>query len=126
MNRKLSNRRVLLAVPAVLNVVLALAIVLTTDAVLLAVAITALGLVWIAVPAMEMLPFEFEGILPREVAAVSALVAMFAGLGFAAGPMIVGVVAEVSGSLLTGLVVMAVCSAVGVIAGLLYPGSRGG
>ena len=120
-NRKLSNRRVLLAVPAVLNVLLALAIVLTTDVVLLAVAITALGLVWIAVPAMEMLPFEFDGILPREVAAVSALVAMFAGLGFAAGPMIVGVVAEVSGSLLAGLVVMAVCSAVGVIAGLLYP-----
>ena len=39
------------------------------------------------------------GYLPREVAAVSALIAMFAGLGFAAGPMIVGAVAEVSGSL---------------------------
>lgn len=125
-NRKLSDRRVLLGVPAVLNVVLALAIVLTTDAVLLAVAITALGLVWIAVPAMEMLPFEFEGILPREVAAVSALVAMFAGLGFAAGPMIVGVVAEVSGSLLAGLVVMAVISGIGVVAGLMYPSTRGG
>ena len=61
-NRKLSNRRVLLAVPALLNVLLALAIVLTADAVLLAVAITALGLVWVAVPAMEMLPFEFDGI----------------------------------------------------------------
>ena len=81
----------LLTVPALLNVLLALAIALTTDALPLALAITALGLVWIAVPAMEMLPFEFEGILPREVAAVSALVAMFAGLGFAAGPMIVGV-----------------------------------
>ena len=120
-NRKLSNRRVLLAVPALLNVLLALAIVVTTDTLLLALAITALGLVWVAVPAMEMLPFEFEGILPREVAAVSALVAMFAGLGFAAGPMIVGVVAELSGSLLAGLVVMALCSAVGVVAGLMYP-----
>ena len=68
-----------------------------------------------------MLPFEFEGILPREVAAVSALVAMFAGLGFAAGPMIVGVVAELSGSLLAGLVVMALSSVVGVVAGLMYP-----
>ena len=123
-NRKLSNRRVLLAVPALLNVLLALAIVLTTDALLLAAAITALGLVWIAVPAMEMLPFEFEGILPREVAAVSALVAMFAGLGFAAGPMIVGMVAEFSGSLLVGLVVMAVSSVVGVVAGLMYPVSH--
>ena len=125
-NRKFHNRRILLAVPAALNVLLALAIVLTTDMVLLALAITALGLVWVAVPAMEMLPFEFEGILPREVAAVSALVSMFAGLGFAAGPMIVGAVAEFSGSLLAGLVVMAVFSGVGVVAGLMYPASRGG
>ena len=71
-----------------------------------------------------MLPFEFEGILPREVAAVSALVAMFAGLGFAAGPMIVGLVAEVSGSLLAGLVVMSLFSAVGVVAGAMYPVSQ--
>ena len=120
-NRKFHNRRLLLGVPAVLNVLLALAIVLTTNILLLALAITLLGLMWVAVPAMEMLPFEFEGILPREVAAVSALVAMFAGLGFAAGPMIVGVIAEVSGSLLTGLVVMSAFSAVGVVAGLMYP-----
>ena len=125
-NRKFHNRRILLAVPAALNVLLALAIVLTTDTLLLTLAITLLGLVWVAVPAMEMLPFEFEGILPREVAAVSALVSMFAGLGFAAGPMIVGVVAELSGSLLTGLVVMAVFSSVGVVAGLMYPVSREG
>ncbi len=125
-NRKFSSRRVLLAVPALLNVLLALAIVLTTDTMLLALAITALGLVWIAVPALEMLPFEFDGILPREVAAVSALVAMFAGLGFASGPIIVGVVTELSGGLQTGLVVMALTSGIGIIAGLLYPASRGG
>ena len=125
-NRKLSNRRALLAVPALLNVLLALAIVLTADALLLALAITALGLVWVAVPAMEMLPFEFEDITPREVAAVSALIAMFAGLGFAAGPMIVGVVAELSGSLLAGLVAMSLFSVVGVFAGLMYPASRKG
>lgn len=124
-NWKFSNRRVLLAVPALLNVLLALAIVLTTDTMLLALAITALGLVWIAVPALEMLPFEFDDIRPREVAAVSALIAMFAGLGFAAGPIIVGVVAELSGGLQTGLVVMALTSGIGVIAGLLYPPSRG-
>ena len=123
-NRKFHNRRLLLSVPALLNVLLALAIVLTSNTLLLAIAITALGLVWIAVPALEMLPFEFEGILPREVAAVSALVAMLAGLGFAAGPMIVGVVAELSGSLQTGLVVMSLFSVVGVVAGLMYPASR--
>ena len=123
-NRKFHNRLLLLSVPALLNVLLALAIVSTSNTLLLAIAITALGLVWIAVPALEMLPFEFEGILPREVAAVSALVAMLAGLGFAAGPMIVGVVAELSGSLQTGLVVMSLFSIVGVVAGLMYPASR--
>ncbi len=123
-NRKFHNRRLLLALPAVLNVMLAVAIVLTTNALMLALAITSLGLVWVAVPALEMLPFEFEGILPREVAAVSALVAMFAGLGFAAGPMIVGTVAELSGSLQTGLIAMSLFSVVGALAGLMYPASR--
>ncbi len=55
---------------ALLNVLLALAIVSATNMLLLAAAVTALGLVWIAALALEMLPFEFQDILPREAAAV--------------------------------------------------------
>ena len=72
-----------------------------------------------------MLPFEFEGITPREVATVSALVVTLSALGFAAGPMITGAVAEVTGSVETGLVAMSLASVVGVGAGMAYPG-RGG
>ena len=43
------------------------------------------------------------------------------GLGFAAGPMVTGVVAEFTGSLQTGMVVLFLLTGVGVIAGLLYP-----
>ena len=123
-NRWASKRRLLLTIPASLNVLLALGISLTHGIAPLAVLITGLGLVWITVPALEMLPFEFEGITPREVTAISALVVTLSALGFAAGPMITGAVAQFTGSLQTGLVAMSLVSAVGVAAGMMYPGLR--
>ncbi len=123
-NRWTSNRRLLLTVPASLNVLLALGISLIHGTVPLAVLIAGMGLVWVAVPALEMLPFEFEGIAPREVTAISALVVTLSALGFAAGPMITGTVAQLTGSLQTGLVAMSLVSAVGVASGLMYPARR--
>ena len=123
-NRWASNRRLLLTVPASLNVLLALGISLTHGTAPLAVLIAGMGLVWVAVPALEMLPFEFEGIAPREVTAISALVVTLSALGFAAGPMITGAVAQFTGSLQAGLVAMSLASAVGVGAGLMYPARR--
>ena len=124
-NRKAANRRLLLTIPASLNVLLALGIALTPGIAPLAALIVGMGLVWVAVPALEMLPFEFEGITPREVAAVSALVVTLSALGFAAGPMIVGFAAQLTGSLQVGLVAMSVASGVGVAAGLMYPARTG-
>ena len=123
-NRKASNRRLLLTIPAILNVVLALGITLTHGIVPLAILIAGMGLVWIAVPALEMLPFEFEGIAPREVATMSALVVTLSALGFAVGPMITGAVAELTGSLQMGLLAISLASSVGVVAGLMYPAPR--
>ncbi len=123
-NRWASNRRLLLTVPASLNVLLALGISLVHGTAPLAVLIAGMGLVWVAVPALEMLPFEFEGIAPREVTAISALVVTLSALGFAAGPMITGTVAQFTGSLQTGLVAMSLASVVGVGAGLMYPARR--
>ena len=123
-NRKATNRRLLLTVPATLNVLLALGIALTHDMVPLAILIAGMGLVWVAVPALEMLPFELEDIAPREVAAISALVVTLSAIGFAVGPMIAGAVAQFTGSLQTGLVAMALASSVGIAAGLLYPARR--
>ena len=123
-NRKASNRRLLLTIPAFLNVALALSITLTHGIVPLAALIAGMGLVWIAVPALEMLPFEFEGIAPREVAAISALVVTLSALGFAVGPMITGTVAQFTGSLQTGLVAMSLVSSAGIVGGLMYPAPR--
>ena len=83
-----------------------------------------MGLVWVAVPALEMLPFEFEDIAPREVAAISALVVTLSAIGFAVGPMIAGAVAQFTGSLQTGLVAISLASSVGIAAGLMYPARR--
>ena len=123
-NRKAFNRRLLLAIPALLNVVFALGITQANGVVPLAILIAGMGLVWIAVPALEMLPFEFGGIAPREVATMSALVVTLSALGFAVGPIITGAVAELTGSLQTGLLAMSLVSSVGIGAGLLYPARR--
>ncbi len=123
-NRKATNRRLLLTVPATLNVLLALGIALAQDVVPLAALIAGMGLVWVAVPALEMLPFEFEDIAPREVAAISALVVTLSAIGFAVGPMIAGAVAQFTGSLQTGLIAMSLVSSIGIAAGLLYPARR--
>ena len=47
------------------------------------------------------------------------------GIGFAVGPMVVGIVAQLSGSIQTGLLVMALLTGVGVVAGLAYPNRSG-
>ena len=125
--RKVTNRKFLLLVPALLNTSLGIAIVLTPWPLLLIPLISGLGLVWVATPAMQVLPFDFPGITPREVAVVSSLVITFMGLGFAVGPVTTGAVAQLTGSLQTGLIVLCLGTIVGVFAGLLYPSrSKGG
>lgn len=119
--RKVRNRKILLAAPALLNVVLGVTITLTPYPWLLMLLITGLGLVWVATPAIQVLPFEFPGIRPREVAVVSSLVITFSGLGFAAGPVVTGLIAQITGSLQTGLVLLCLGTGIGVVAGLLYP-----
>jgi len=79
---------------------------------------------WIVPPAIEVLPFEFPGIRPREVAVISSLVKTLSGLGFATGPVVAGLVAQYTGSLQTGCLTLCVLTSVGIITGLLYPRSR--
>jgi len=118
---RLRSRKTLLAAPALLNAVLGVAITLSEAPALLMVFITGLGLVWVATPAIQVLPFEFPGVAPRQVAVLTALVLTFMGVGFAIGPMLVGLVAQLTGSIQTGLVALSALTALGVIAGLAYP-----
>ena len=120
-SRRVPNRKVLLTVPAVFNVALGVAITVTPYPFALMALITGLGLVWVASPAIELLPFEFPSIGPREVVVVSALIHTVTGLGFATGPVVVGAVAEYTGSLQTGLLVLTLLTGLGVISAVLYP-----
>ncbi len=118
---RVRNPKILLGVPASLNLLLGLAITVSDSTPVLMVLITALGMVWIATPAMQVLPFQFASIRPREVAVITSLVITFSGLGFATGPVITGLVAQLTGSLQTGLVVLCLLTGVGVVAGVMYP-----
>ena len=119
---QVQNRRLLLSVPAFFNMLFGVAITFTTNPVLLMFLITGLGIVWVVTPAIHVLPFEFPGIRPREVAVISSLVVTFSGLGFAAGPIVTGLVAQFTGSLQTGLVTLCLITGLGVAASAFYPG----
>ena len=120
---KVSNRKLLLGVPALFNVLFGVAIAVTPNPILLMFLITGLGLVWVATPAIHVLPFEFPRIRPREVAVVSSLVWTFSGLGFAAGPVVTGLVAQLTGSLQTGLLTLCLLTGLGVVVSAFYPRS---
>ncbi len=118
--KKVPNRSRLLWIPALCNVVLGIAITTVSSTWMLMVLLTGMGLIWIVHPILEVLPFEFAGIRPREVAVISSLVRTLSGLGFAVGPVVTGWVAEQTGSLQTGLLVLCSLTSVGIIAGLFY------
>ena len=120
---KVPDRRLLLGVPAFFNVLFGVAIAVTPNPILLTFLVTGLGLVWVATPAIHVLPFEFPGIRPREVAVVSSLVWTFSGLGFAAGPVVTGLVEQLTGSLQTGLLTLCLLTGLGVVVSAFYPHS---
>ena len=124
---KLRSRKMLLVVPALLNAVFGVVITLSEAPPLLMAFITGLGLVWVATPAIQVLPFEFPGVLPREVAVLTGLILTFMGVGFALGPMLVGVstVAQLTGSIQTGLIALSLLTGLGAIAGAAYPDRPG-
>jgi predicted MFS family arabinose efflux permease len=121
--KNVPNRKHLLWIPALCNMLLGSSTTLVTSPWLLALLLTAIGIVWIVSPVMEILPFEYPGIRPREVAVIASLIRTFMGLGFALGPMLTGLVTELTGSLQTGIQVLCLLAGIGVVAGLLYPSS---
>ncbi len=121
LSKKVTNRRYLLLVPAICNVVFGIAITFTSTPWGLMLLLTGTGSLWIVSPVLEVLPFEFPGIRPREVAVIASLLRVLMGVGFATGPMLVGWVATWTGSLQTGLLALCLFTAIGVISGWFYP-----
>ncbi len=123
---RITNRRLMVLLPAALNLVATVVAVLAGNVVIAALALTGLGIAWIFVPAMEILPFEFRNIRTREVSVLSGLVQTFGAVGFGAGPVIAGALAQMTGSLVTGVLAVALMTAVAVVAAALLPRSFGG
>ena len=119
--RRIPNRRLLTLLPAALNTLFTFAALLSPSPPTAALALTGLGLVWIFVPALEILPFEFRGIRPREVSALTALTLTFGAIGFGGGPALAGAIAQATGSLPTGVLTVAAATALGILAAAAFP-----
>ena len=120
-----TNRRLMVLLPAAFNTAFTVAALLSGNFTLAALALTGLGLVWVFVPAMEVLPFEFAGIAPRQVSMLTALVLTFSAVGFGAGPVLAGAVAQAADSLTTGVLTVAALTSLGILAAALFPSRPG-
>ena len=121
----ITNRRLMVLLPAAMNTIFTVVALLAGNQVLAAVALTGLGVVWIFVPAMEILPFEFRGIRTREVSVLAGLVQTFGAVGFGGGPLLAGALAEASGSAVTGALVVGGLTGLAIVAAALFPKDPG-
>jgi len=116
-----TNRRLMVLLPAALNLFSTLGALLAGNEFLAALALTGMGLAWAFVPAMEILPFEFRDIRTREVSVIAGLVQTFGAVGFGGGPVLAGALAEVTNSLLTGVLVVGGFTGLAVLAAVTLP-----
>ena len=123
--RRITNRRLMVMLPAAGNTLFTLGALLADSGALAAAMLTGLGLVWVFVPAMEVLPFEFRGIRPRQVSALTALTLTFGAVGFGGGPVVAGAIAEATGSLATGVLSVGGLTGLGIAAAALFPKNPG-
>ncbi len=121
-----TNRRLMVLLPAAMNTLFTVVALLAGNQVIAAVALTGLGVVWIFVPAMEILPFEFRGIKTREVSVLAGLVQTCGAIGFGGGPLLAGALAETSGSAVTGALVVGGLTGLAILAAAMLPRSLGG
>ena len=122
----ITDRRLMVLLPAAMNTLFTVIALLAGDQLLVAVALTGVGLVWVFVPAMEILPFEFRGIRAREVSVLAGLVQTFSAIGFGGGPLLAGALAQASGSAVTGVLVVGGLTGLAILAAAMLPRSFGG
>ena len=122
----ITDRRLMVLLPAAMNTLFTVMALLAGNQLLVAVALTGVGLVWVFVPAMEILPFEFRGIRAREVSVLAGLVQTFGAIGFGGGPLLAGVLAQASGSVVTGVLVVGGLTGLAILAAAMLPRSFGG
>ncbi|MDE2683711.1 MAG: MFS transporter [Chloroflexota bacterium] len=117
----ITNRRVMVMLPALLNLLSTLGALLAGNEFLAAVALTGMGMAWVFVPAMEILPFEFRDIRTREVSVIAGLVQTFGAIGFGGGPVLAGAIAQSANSLVAGVLVVGALTGLAVLAAAALP-----
>lgn len=75
----------------------------------------------VVVPLINSIPYYYQGILPREVAVSVAMIQTVTVSGAAAGPLIIGLIQSLGGSLHDSLMVVAVCASTLGVLGLMLP-----
>lgn len=128
--RHCTNRRLMTLLPAALNTVFTVGALLSGNGVMAAAALTGIGLVWVFVPALEILPFEFRNsngqkISAREVSALAALIQTFGAVGFGGGPALAGAIAQATGSLPVGALSVGGLTGLGIVAAARFPKNPG-
>lgn len=122
----ISDRRLMVLLPAAMNTLFTIIALLAGNQLLVAVALTGVGLAWVFVPAMEILPFEFRGIRAREVSVLAGLAQTFGAIGFGGGPLLAGALAQASGSAVIGTLVVGGLTGLGILGAAMLPRSFGG
>lgn len=75
------------------------------------------GFAWAFFPILITVPFNLQGIRPRELAVAFSFTMMMVSLGYALGPLLTGIIHEATGDLKLALLIMGVASVSLVLAG---------
>ena len=116
------KRRPFLIIPGIVTGFAGVAVLLLPDSVALYIALAFLGFAcWFYLPALLTIPMDMYPNNPRRVSLVSATLMSIGGIASSVAPPTVGAIADLTGSLVPGLVA---CAALGwtlAIAGVLMP-----
>lgn len=110
-------RRPLLILCGIILPTTSVGMLLTGDVLLLAVLWILHGIGWAFIPILFTIPFELPGIKPREIAAAMGFIQSSMWTGGAIGPILAGILQDVTGDLRLALVVASLCSFSLVITG---------
>lgn len=111
---RIRARRALFMVSGLVMTLSCVGLLYATDIWVLVLLMIGFGVSWGYIPLILALPFEIPRISQREIALASALLTMLFLAGGIAGPVIVGTISDVTGSMRTALLV-AVLSSIGII-----------
>ena len=116
------KRRPFLIIPGTLAGFAGFTVLVLPDSVALYIAVAILGFVcWFYLPALLTIPMDMYPNNPRRVSLVSATLMSIGGIASSVAPPTVGAIADLTGSLVPGLVACAVLGWSLAIAGVLMP-----